>query len=280
MPTTMTEAQRKKYVRAGHRGSATKMISRSEELLAADPLDTFKLSQIKLSLTEKLQLLKQLDEEFLSVVSEDEVVREIEQADEFKETIYAALVRMERALTPVPPATPPTTLPAVLPVTVTDPPPAASKVKLPKLTLQPFDGQLTSWTPFWDSFKAAVHDNHSLSDVDKFNYLKGLLQRTALEAISGLALTSANYQEAVAILRKRFGSKPQIISKHMDVLMHIESVSSPQNVKGLRRLYDSVESNVRSLKSLGVESSSYGGLLASLLVTKIPQELQPEDKRC
>ncbi len=87
-------------------------------------------------------------------------------------------------------------------------------------------------------------------------------------------LTAANYREAVTILEKRFGSKPQIVAKHMDVLIHVDAVSSPHNVKGLRRLYDLVESNVRSLRSLGVESASYGSLLASVLITKILQELQ------
>ncbi len=60
----------------------------------------------------------------------------------------------------------------------------------------------------------------------------------------------------------------------MDVLIHVDAVSSPHNVKGLCRLNDLVESNVRSLRSLGVESASYGSLLASVLITKIPQELQ------
>ena len=140
--------------------------------------------------------------------------------------------------------------------------------------MQPFDGEITNWTPFWDSFRAAVHENKALSDVDKFNYLRGLLQRSALESISGLALTEANYHEAIAVLKKRFGNKPQIIAKHMDALIHVDSVTSPQNIKGLRRLHDLVESNVRSLKSLGVDSSSYGSLLASVLITKLPQELQ------
>ena len=34
----------------------------------------------------------------------------------------------------------------------------ASKVNFPKLTIRPF-GELTSWTTFWDSYKAAIHDN-------------------------------------------------------------------------------------------------------------------------
>ena len=75
--------------------------------------------------------------------------------------------------------------------------------------------------------------------MDKFNYLRSLLEHTAREAISGLSLTSANYDEAISILilkkKKSFGSKQQIVNKHMDVLLNVELVTSAQNVKGLRQ---------------------------------------------
>ena len=45
-------------------------------------------------------------------------------------------------------------------------------------------------------------------------------------------------------------------------------------LKGLRHLYDLVESQVGGLKSLGVESSSYRSLLFSMLLQKLPPELQ------
>lgn len=76
------------------------------------------------------------------------------------------------------------------------------RVKVLKLTLRAFSGDITHWTTFWDSFESAVHLNSELSDMDKFNYLKSLLERTAREAISGLTLTSANYHEAVSILKR------------------------------------------------------------------------------
>ena len=56
--------------------------------------------------------------------------------------------------------------------------------------------------------------------------------------------------------------------------MNLEAVTSPHNLKSLRRLYDQIESHTRSLKSLGMESSSYGGLLASVVLNKLPQEFQ------
>ena len=87
------------------------------------------------------------------------------------------------------------------------------------------------------------------------------------EAISGLALTAGNYREAVDILKKRFGNREHIISKHMDALLNVETVTSPHNLKGLRQLYDKVESYIRSLNTLGVTADSYGSLLASALLT-------------
>ena len=64
------------------------------------------------------------------------------------------------------------------------------------------------------------------------------MEKSAKEAISGLSLTTENYKEAVKILKKRFGNKQRIIAKHMDILLNIEQVSSPNNVVALRRLYD------------------------------------------
>ncbi len=147
-------------------------------------------------------------------------------------------------------------------------------MKLPKLTIRPFNGDVTTWTTFWDSYESAIHHNAELSDIDKFNYVKSLLERTTHEAVAGLTLTSANYHEAIATLKKRFGNKQQIVNKHMDVLLHLESVTSHQNLKGLRHLHDHVESHIRSLCSLGVESDSYSSLLTLVLLKKLPQELR------
>ena len=171
-------------------------------------------------------------------------------------------MKLERAIT-IPTSATPTTRA----VTTA---PKANPVKLPKRS---FDGELTSWSTFWDSFESAIHNNGQLSDVDKFNYLRSLLEKGAYDAISGLTLSAGNYQEAVAILKKRYGDKSQIISKHMDALLSTEAVTSAHNLKGLRHLHDTVESHIRSLKTLGVTSDSYGSLLSPVLLKKLPQDL-------
>ena len=48
--------------------------------------------------------------------------------------------------------------------------------------------------------QVAIHNNMRISDIDKFNYWKGCLKGESLSAVSGLTLSSENYEEAVGIV--------------------------------------------------------------------------------
>ena len=48
-------------------------------------------------------------------------------------------------------------------------------VKLPKLNLPVFNGDVLQWQSFWDQFVAAV-DSTDLPDVSKFSYLRASLE--------------------------------------------------------------------------------------------------------
>ena len=60
----------------------------------------------------------------------------------------------------------------------------------------------------------------------------------------------------------------------MDQMLKVEAVTSARNIAGLHRLFDSIESHIRSLYSLGVKSESYSSLLSSVLLSKLPEEIQ------
>ena len=118
-------------------------------------------------------------------------------------------------------------------------------MKLPKLNMKRFNGDLTKWTTFWDSFSSSIHTNPSLSNIDKFNYLISLLESTAAKAIAGLTPTDANYEEAVSVLHRRLGNPHLIINRHMEALLKVPSISSHQDTRGLWKLHDLVEAHVR-----------------------------------
>ena len=114
---------------------------------------------------------------------------------------------------------------------------------------------------FWDTFNSTIHTNPSLSIVDKFNYLVSLLESSAAEAIAVLSITAANYDEALSILKKRFGNSQLIVNQHMEALLSVGTVSSHHDIKGLRKLNDTVESHVRGLCALGVPTVSLRGFV-------------------
>ena len=125
---------------------------------------------------EKLDTIKTLDAEIVDLI-EDEggLADEIEQGDTYKETLYESILKVDQLLnaTPPTPEAPPTTARG------TSPNARVNRVKLPKLQLRSFNGDLTKWTAFWESFESAIHNNTELSDVEKFNYLNSLLEHSA-----------------------------------------------------------------------------------------------------
>ena len=146
--------------------------------------------------------------------------------------------------------------------------------KLPKLSLKSFSGNTIAFQSFWDSFNAAVHENKSLEDITKFNYLKSFLQGPALSSINGLSLTAENYEEAVKLLIKRYGNKQVLISAHIEKLLNLTPVISINDVKRIRKLYDEIEAHTRNLKSLSVNTDKYGPVLVSIVMSKLPSEIK------
>ena len=110
--------------------------------------------------------------------------------------------------------------------------------------------------------------------MDKFNYLKLLLTGIAQSVVTGLALTSANYEKAVELLKRRFGNRQVVISSHMEALTKIPKVASTSEGKRLRSLYDTVESHVRGLESMEISSEMYGCFLTPIIVQKLPEEFR------
>ena len=81
------------------------------------------------------------------------------------------------------------------------------KEKLSKIYLKKFCGDPISFNTIWESFASAVDDNPSLSDGDKFNYLKNMLEGSA-----------------ASILKKRFVQPQVIINAHTEGLAKVSAV--------------------------------------------------------
>ena len=268
----MTEAIKKAVnVRKGHRIYVKKVISGIKESNKED-LGQYKIEKIKASkdvLVEKLDILQKLDDGILALVEEEKDIKEeIDFTNNFrkkkvKETIHkidTILLLMEKSTD------------KVVTAENTGSSQSYQKEKLPKL---PFNGEPTEYQLFMDNFKSAIDSNTILTDVDKFVYLKNLLQGKAAYAIQGLPLTDGNYNMALDILSSRFGYKQIITSSHTwKNLMKLPTVINITDIKKIRVILDPLEINIRGLEALGISSDSYGELLLAIVMKKIPEEMR------
>ncbi len=140
-------------------------------------------------------------------------------------------------------------------------------VKLPKLDVPTFDGNIIHWKQFWDQFSIAVHEKPNLSNAEKIVYLQHAIKDgSARNAIEGLSHSGENYSEAVECLKARF-DRPRLIHRtHVQTI--IDTVPLKEgNGKELRRLHDSIQQHVRALKTLGCELP--GTFITSMIELKL-----------
>ena len=71
-------------------------------------------------------------------------------------------------------------------------------VKLPKLDVPTFDGNILNWRSFWEQFCVSVHDRSNLSDSEKLVYLQHLLKNGSVKTIiEELSRSGEYYAEAI-----------------------------------------------------------------------------------
>jgi len=114
-----------------------------------------------------------------------------------------------------------------------------------------------------------MHSNPSLCPVEKINYLRAQQESDVADAISGLPLTKANYEQSMKLLKERYGQNEVIINAHYTSLMDLP-VSSSQT-SALRKNHDLIRKHLRSLEALGENIESK--MLASLIMAKLPKDV-------
>ena len=84
-------------------------------------------------------------------------------------------------------------------------------VKLPKVDVPMFDGDILHWQTFWEQFSVAIHDRTNISDTEKLVYLRhSLKDGSAKSIIEGLSRSGEQYAEAIKSLKSRY-SRPRLI---------------------------------------------------------------------
>ena len=107
----------------------------------------------------------------------------------------------------------------------------------------------------------AIHENNSISNIDKFSYFKTFLCDSANVTISGLSLSASNYAQAIELLKDCYDNNQVLISGYMKNFVLLPKIKKENHIKGRRNLYHQIESSVKNLKTLKLDTNSYGSLL-------------------
>ncbi|XP_071055150.1 uncharacterized protein [Onthophagus taurus] len=148
------------------------------------------------------------------------------------------------------------------------PVPSVASPKLNKLTLPIFDGTHKLWPTFYDLFRTMVHENESLSNVAKFQYLLTSLKDEAFNLIKSLPVTEDNYLIAYNTLKGRYQNKRYLATIYYNELHHMKPLSDNSS-KSIRFLVDIFKENVEGFKTLGFPVLQWDFLLFNLLLQKV-----------
>ena len=295
-----------KAIRGGHRSAVTRLINRTEEKITENDISNRELNAAVESLEKKADILQNLDNQIVDLTEPSEIEQEILDTDDFtshmemkirtyKDMINDCTQNQKQSVSRISASiSQPSTSQALdsnqnrqnsdvdqpsystnfseTPSSEYPSNPSNFYHRLPKLELPSFSGSVTEWQPFWESFETTVHTNPSLTNIQRFSYLKSQVTHKAEQCIAGLSLTNANYNQAIYLLKERFGQDQQIIDAYMKNLLELPSPSlSPSS---LRHFYDKMETNIRGLESLGQTQDTFGALLVPIIIGKLPTEMR------
>lgn len=150
---------------------------------------------------------------------------------------------------------------------------SSTRLPLPVIQIPTFNGNFKDWSPFVDMFESLVHNNNTLSSVQKFQYLKQSLQGEAASLLKHLPISEANYLSAYELLKKKYNREDYIIEAHLTTLLEYPPVRQ-LSATSLRKLTNTYEETVRALEALKLPVDKWDCWINFLLTSKLDTETQ------
>ena len=81
----------------------------------------------------------------------------------------------------------------------------SSGVKLPKIDVPTFKGNIMEWQSFWEQFDVSVHSRSQLIDPERLAYLRQALKDGPAKCvIEGLSGSGSSYRKVIDMLQKHY----------------------------------------------------------------------------
>lgn len=135
-------------------------------------------------------------------------------------------------------------------------PGALIELKMDKIQLPTFNGDLTEWIAFRDQYTDLIHKSKKMTKVTKFYQLRSHLTGLARDAIGGFKLSAANYEAAWQVLQKRYDKPDKIIEEYILQFEKLAYLVKP-DAQNLITMVNRANQMLRVLPSLGVDVTSW-----------------------
>ncbi len=142
--------------------------------------------------------------------------------------------------------------------------------KLSPITIPKFDGQFKKWMSFKSLFMSIIHENKTLSNVERLQYLQTNVVGEVFKMISHLQLTNDNYEIAFRLIMDRYDNPRKLADVYLDTLLDLPATSG-KSASSLKVLHDTVKECIEGLNTAGVEFCETP-LLTRLCLRKLDTE--------
>ena len=261
-----------KRIRKSVRSSFTKQVHCISEELKKELCDN-ELLKTKSATLERLSIeLDALDRQVLETDfnTDEEFADEWASIEEYKEKLDLIRVKLEMHFSS---ETRPLNIAesnASFPIS------SRRKLKLPKIELVKFGGDVKDWLSFWSQFQR-IHTDDELEPEDKFQYLiQATISGTrAREIVDSFPPTAQNYEKAIDGLKARFGREELQIEFYVRELLGlvVKNATEKKTSRNIVQLYDKLESYLRALESIGMTSDKYSAMLFPLVESCVPEDI-------
>lgn len=150
----------------------------------------------------------------------------------------------------------------------------SSQVQLPKINIPTFSGKYTEWITFRDLFVSMIHNNSSLDNVQRLQYLKSYLSGEAEQLVRYVQVSDANYAKCWKVIEERYSNKKYLSHCILTRLLSQRNAST-ESASYLKELIDTSSDCLNALGNLGVDVSTWDIIVIHLL----SQKLDPESRK-
>ncbi|CAH2095423.1 unnamed protein product [Euphydryas editha] len=198
---------------------------------------------------------KNINKIMLESVSDADYYKEIEECDEYKTRFLLIKSKSE-------------TMMEKLAEKIT-----YKNMRLPKLELRKFDGNIRNWLHFWGQFRK-IDEDTSLDNYDKFQYLLQSMEANteARKFVECFPPTATSYTDCLDQLKARYGKDELLIMVYVRELLSL-ILKNKINPINITTLYDQLVAQLTALDSLGVTKDKYSAFILPMIESTLPHEI-------